>query len=198
MSIPEFGPNPVRVIACGALAREIEVLSQTPALSHISLTCLPAILHNHPDRIPDAVDDAIVKARAEGWDNIFIGYADCGTGGALDKVCEKHGVQRIDGPHCYAFFTGIETFTGWEEHDAFYLTDFLARQFEAFVIKPLKLDKHPELIPMMFGNYNKIVYLEQQPEALVEQKARAAAAYLKLEFHKRPTGLAGLADALRA
>jgi len=188
----------LRVIACGALAHEIEALRATPALAHISLTCLPAILHNHPERIAPAVDDAITKAKADGYQNIFVAYADCGTGGALDTVCERHRVGRIDGPHCYAFYAGLNTFEAWDEYDAFYLTDFLARQFKAFVVDPLKLDQHPDLISMMFGNYIKLVYLEQQRDEALRKKAQEAAEFLGLEYELRVTGFGELTTALEA
>ncbi|MEL6736186.1 MAG: DUF1638 domain-containing protein [Pseudomonadota bacterium] len=188
----------LRVIACGALAREIEALRASPALAHISLTCLPAILHNHPERIAPAVDEAITKAKADGYQNIFVAYADCGTGGALDAVCGRHGVSRIDGPHCYAFYAGLDTFEAWDEYDAFYLTDFLARQFKAFVVDPLKLDQHPDLIAMMFGNYKKLVYLEQQRDQTLRQKAQQAAEFLGLEYELRVTGFGELTTALEA
>ncbi|MEM1040099.1 MAG: DUF1638 domain-containing protein [Pseudomonadota bacterium] len=186
----------LRVIACGALAREIEALRATSALAHISLTCLPAILHNHPERIAPAVDEAITKAKADGYRNIFVAYAECGTGGALDTVCERHGVGRIDGPHCYAFYAGLGTFEAWDEFDAFYLTDFLARQFKAFVVDPLKLDQHPELIAMMFKNYKKLVYLEQQRDDELRRKAQDAAEFLGLEYELRVTGFGELTSAL--
>jgi hypothetical protein len=188
----------VRVVACGALAREILAVCETNKLDHINLTCLPAILHNHPEQIPDAVDKAIVEAKAEGFENIFIAYADCGTGGLLDAVCQKHNVERIAGPHCYSFFWGNEAFEARDEDDiyTFFLTDFLARQFKAFMIDPLKLDKHPELIEMMFGRYKKLVYLEQLYDEELEQKARDAADFLGLAYEKRVTGYGDLTPAL--
>ncbi len=188
----------VRVVACGALAREILAVCETNKLDHIDLTCLPAILHNHPEQIPDAVDKAIVEAKAEGFKNIFIAYADCGTGGQLDAVCQKHNVERIAGPHCYSFFWGNRAFEARDEDDiyTFFLTDFLARQFKAFMIDPLKLDKHPELIEMMFGRYKKLVYLEQLHEDELEQKARDAADFLGLTYEKRVTGYGDLTPAL--
>jgi hypothetical protein len=188
----------VRVVACGALAREILAVCETNKLDHINLTCLPAILHNHPEKIPDAVDKAIVEAKAEGFENIFIAYADCGTGGLLDAVCQKHNVERIAGPHCYSFFWGNEAFEARDEDDiyTFFLTDFLARQFKAFMIDPLKLDKHPELIEMMFGRYKKLVYLEQLYDEELEQKARNAADFLGLSYEKRVTGYGDLTPAL--
>ena len=184
----------IRIIACGAIAAEILAIKEQAGLAKISLECLPAILHNSPDQIPQAVDDAITAAKAEGLDQIFVGYADCGTGGMLDKVCEKHGVSRLDGPHCYSFFSGNEAFSTIteEEFTSFYLTDFLARQFEAFVIKPLGLDRHPELRDSYFGHYEKLVYLAQVEDAELDKKAKAAADILNLEYEKRLTGFGDL------
>ncbi|MDA8870504.1 DUF1638 domain-containing protein [Rhizobiaceae bacterium] len=188
----------LRVIACGALAREVLAISHANQLDHIDLVCLPAILHNHPERIAPAVDVSIAEARAQGYDRVFVAYADCGTGGALDKVCAAHGVERIAGPHCYAFFSGLDAFASLDEIDAFYLTDFLARQFEAFVVAPLKLREHPELIPMMFGHYHSVVYLEQAPDPALLAAARRAAEFLGLAFEHRHTGYGELTDALTA
>jgi hypothetical protein len=140
----------LRVIACGAIAREILAIKEANGLDHLELECLPAIWHVYPEKIAPAMRQKIAEARAEGIERIFIGYAECGTQGQLDKICEEEGVERIAGPHCYAFFTGTEKFLAECEHEfsAFYLTDLITRQFEAFVIEPLKLDKHPELRDM--------------------------------------------------
>ena len=134
-------PQKVLVIACGMLAREVLAVKERLGLAHLDLTCLPAELHFHPDRIPAAIDRAIEKARADGYDDIFIGYADCGTGGLLDKVLEKHGVARLAGPHCFAFYQGEAAFAAVADADitAFYMTDFLCRQFDAFFVRPLGL-----------------------------------------------------------
>ncbi len=190
----------VLVIACGALAREIGDIVEANGLDHIALTCLPAILHNHPQKIPDAVRAAIREARAAGYRRIAIGYADCGTGGLLDKVCKEEGVERIAGPHCYAFYWGNNAFAKRAEDDidAFFLTDFLARQFESFVIEPLGLDRHPELRDMYFGNYRRLIFLQQTEDAELETKARAAAERLGLAFEKRVTGMGDLAGFLKA
>jgi hypothetical protein len=188
----------VRVIACGAIAREILAVCAANGLSHIDLICLPAIWHVYPKKIGPGMRSAIADARREGFTRIFIAYAECGTQGELDKICEEEGVSRIEGPHCYAFFTGNTKFMAGTETEisAFYLTDFLARQFEAFVIEPLKLDKHPELRGMVFGNYTKIVYLAQTEDAALQEKARWAANYLGLEYEYRFTGYGDLAGAL--
>lgn len=156
----ELGSGRVLLIACGALAREIVALQSAGHWTHLTLRCLPAILHNTPQDIPSRVRTAIRQGRADGFQTILIGYADCGTGGLLDEVCEGEGVERIQGPHCYAFFDGLEAFAARAEEGmgAFFLTDFLARQFDAFVTKPLGLDRHPELRDMYFAHYDRLVY----------------------------------------
>ncbi|MEO1155551.1 MAG: DUF1638 domain-containing protein, partial [Pseudomonadota bacterium] len=136
----------VLLLACGALAREILALIEANGWTHLTLACLPAILHNTPDDIPDAVEAAIRKHR-DAYDTIFVVYADCGTGGRLQTLCDRLGVAMIEGPHCYSFFEGNEAFAARSSDDmtAFFLTDFLVRQFDAFVTRPLGLDRHPEL-----------------------------------------------------
>ncbi|MCD2173288.1 DUF1638 domain-containing protein [Rhizobium sp. C4] len=188
----------VKVIACGALAREIIAVCEANRLDHVELTCLPAIWHVYPDRIAPALRDKIAEARAEGIERIFIGYAECGTRGEIDKICAEEGIERIGGPHCYAFYTGVDKFLAEcaEEITAFYLTDLIARQFEAFVIEPLKLDKHPELIQMVFGNYEKIVYLAQTEDEDLQAKAKWAADYLGLAYEYRFTGYGDLTPAI--
>lgn len=187
------------VIACGAIAREVLAVRQTNALDHVDLTCLPAIWHVQPNKIAPAIREEIRKVREKGYRRIFIGYAECGTQGELDKICAEEGVERIAGPHCYAFFTGNDTFMARidEEFTAFYLTDLITRQFEAFVIEPLKLEQHPELRDMIFGNYTKVVYLAQTEDAELQAKARWAADYLKLDYEYRFTGYGDLVPALQ-
>lgn len=189
----------LRIIACGAIAREIIAVCAANRLDHISLTCLPAILHNHPDRIPGEIEREISEARNDGFAEILVGYADCGTGGLLDAVCEKHGVHRLEGPHCYSFFTGNDAFAaqGDANMTSFFLTDFLARQFDAFVTRPLGLDRHPELREMYFGNYEKLVYLAQTDDVELDRRAQAAAGQLNLAYERRFTGLGDLANELK-
>lgn len=181
------------LVACGALAREILALKRLNGWDHIDLTCLPAILHNHPDRITAAVREAVGRHRAD-YDRVAVVYADCGTGGTLQAACAEMGVEMIAGPHCYAFFDGLERFEARDEITAFYLTDFLARQFEAFVWTPLGLDRHPELREMYFGNYDRLVYLAQTEDPALTEKARACAEKLGLAFERRYTGYGELAD----
>lgn len=186
----------VLVIACGALAREILAL-RDQGFGHLDLHCLPAILHNSPQDIPAAVE-AAVRARREGYGQVFVAYADCGTGGDLARLCARLGVRMIEGPHCYAFFEGLSAFAAHGEIDAFYLTDFLARQFDAFVTRPLGLDRHPELRDTYFAQYKTLVYLAQTEDPALEAAARTAADQLGLRYERRFTGLAPFADALRA
>lgn len=188
----------VRVIACGAIARETIAVCKINKLDHVDLVCLPAIWHVYPDKIAPAMRVAIREARAEGFERIFIGYAECGTHGELDRICQEEGVERIGGPHCYSFFSGTEAFASISETEftAFYLTDLLARQFKSFVIKPMKFDKHPELIQMVFGNYTKIVYLAQTEDDELQNKAKWAADFLGLDYEYRFTGYGDLTKAL--
>lgn len=192
--------EPVRVIACGAIAREVLTICRLNKLDHVDLVCLPAIWHVYPKKIAPAMRAAIKAARDDGFQQIFIGYAECGTQGELDNICKEEGVERIGGPHCYAFFSGAEAFSAVSENEvtAFYLTDLLARQFDAFVIKTMKFDKHPELIKMMFGNYTKIVYLAQTEDAELQRKAKWAADYLGLDYEYRFTGYGDLTASIVA
>lgn len=191
-------PRKLRVIACGMLAREVLAVKEQLGLDHLDLKCLPAEFHFHPDRIPAAMEAAIAEARAEGFDEIFAGYGDCGTGGMLDRVLEKHGVERIAGPHCFAFYQGNAAFEASGDGDmlAFYMTDFLCRQFEAFFIRPLGLDRHPELAKDYFGNYEKLIYLAQTEDQALDKVAEKAARMLGLAYERRATGYGDLATAL--
>jgi Protein of unknown function (DUF1638) len=193
-----IAPPRTLLIACGALAREVLALIRLNGWSHMELACLPAHLHNTPQRIPEAVRAKIRAARRD-YQRILVLYGDCGTGGVLDDVLAGEGVERIPGPHCYAFYSGLDAFLAQAEADpaCFYLTDYLARHFERLVIQGLGLDRHPELLPLYFGNYEKLVYLAQLPDPQLEQQAKAAALRLGLAYEHRPTGYGGLQDFLR-
>ena len=192
------GRGKVLLLACGALAHEIVALKRLNGWDHLDLHCLPAILHNSPEKIPDAVGAAVEKHR-DGYDEVFVVYADCGTGGLLAERCEDLGVQMMRGPHCYSFFEGNDAFAAHDDEiTAFYLTDFLVRQFDAFVTRPLGLDRHPELRDMYFGNYTKLVYQAQIDDPELVEKAKACAAFLKLDFELRRTGYGDLETELGA
>jgi hypothetical protein len=185
----------VLLLACGALAHEILALKRLNGWDHLDLACLPAILHNRPGRIPAAVAEAVARHRAL-YDKVFVVYADCGTGGALQRVCSELGVDMLPGPHCYSFFEGNAAFAERDEIDAFYLTDFLARQFDAFVWRPLGLDRHPGLRDAYFGNYRKLVYLAQTDDPGLTASARSCADRLGLAFERRFTGMGMLGGLL--
>lgn len=187
----------VLVIACGALAREIIAIRKANKLDHVDLTCLPAQLHNTPDKIPDEVRRTILM-NSDVYSDILVAYGDCGTGGLLDKVLEETGARRIAGAHCYAFFTGLENFDQLEEDQlgTFYLTDFLARHFQTMVIEPLGLDWHPHLRDMYFGHYTRVLYLAQTDDPDLEEAARRAADRLGLAFEVKRTGYGLLAPFL--
>jgi len=187
----------ILLIACGALAREILALKRLNGWDHMDLQCLPAKLHLYPDRIPQAVEQAVTDNR-DSYDRLFVVYADCGTGGLLQAKCAELGVEMVDGPHCYSFFEGNAAFAahGDEDITAFYLTDFLVKQFYAFVWKPMGLDRHPELRDMMFGNYTKLVYQAQTDDPALRAKAEDCAERLGLAYEYRFTGYGDLATAL--
>ncbi len=189
------GRGRILLIACGALAREILDLKVLNGWTHMDLTCLPAILHNHPDKITQAVRDAVMRHR-ESYDTIHVLYGDCGTGGQLQAACAEMGVEMLPGPHCYSFFEGVSTFAARDEIAAFYLTDFLVRQFDAFVWEPLGLDRHPELREMYFGNYEMLVYQAQTDDPALTALAREHADRLGLAFERRLTGYGDLESAM--
>lgn len=190
------GKGRVLMIACGALAREILAIRDANGWTHLDLTCLPAILHNTPDRIVPAIRSA-VEAHRDSYESIFVAYADCGTGGLLETACRDLGVEMIAGPHCYSFFEGNAAFAARDELTAFYLTDFLVRQFDAFVWKPLGLDRHPDLRDMYFGHYTTLVYQAQTDDAALTATAQRCAERLGLAFERRFTGYGDLAAHMR-
>lgn len=191
------GQGRVLLVACGALAHEILALKRANGWTHLDLQCLPAILHNHPDRIPAAVEAAVTSHRSH-YARIFVVYADCGTGGQLRALCRRLGVDMVEGPHCYSFFEGNAAFAARAEDEfrAFYLTDFLVRQFDAFVWEPLGLDRHPELRDSYFGHYEKLVFQAQTDDADLTAQAKDCAQRLGLAFERRFTGYGDLATAL--
>jgi hypothetical protein len=193
--LPPARAGRVLLIACGALAREILDVKATNGWDHLDLACLPAILHNTPDRITAAVEVAVLEHR-DAYDEVFVVYADCGTGGLLKAKCAELGVGMVDGPHCYSFFEGNAAFAARGEMTSFYLTDFLVRQFDAFVWKPLGLDRHPQLRDMYFKNYTTLVYQAQTDDPDLDVRARDCAARLGLDYERRFTGYGDLTPAL--
>jgi len=197
-------PNrPPLVIGSGALAEELVELTRRAGLAAMDVACLPASLHNRPEQLPAKIAARLRRARAEGYDRIFVAYADCGTGGLLDRMLETEpaaaGVARLEGAHCYEVYAGRAAFATLHDQEpgTFYLTDYLARNFERLVVRGLGLDRHPELLPLYFGNYRRLVFLAQTEDAALTARAGAAAARLGgLAFERRFVGLGELAPAL--
>ncbi len=189
------GEGRVLLLACGALGREIVDLVEANHWSAFDIQCLPAKWHNTPELIVPALREKIRANRGK-YETLYVLYGDCGTGGLLDAMLAEEGVERIEGPHCYSFFSGNAKFqeTADEDVTAFFLTDYLARHFEKLVWQGLGLDRHPELLPAYFGNYTKIVYLAQTKDEAIEAKAKAAADKLGLGYEYRFTGYGELAS----
>jgi Protein of unknown function (DUF1638) len=189
----------VLVVACGAIAREVLAVIRLNGWTHVTLQCLPGKLHNTPREIAGKVDAKLTEAEASGsYGAMFVAYGDCGTAGALDVVCAAHGVERLPGDHCYGFFAGVDAFAAMHENNpfTFYLTDFLCKHFDRLVVRGLKLDTHPELLPMVFGNYRRLVYLSQVDDPALVEQGRAAAAFLGLTFEHRSGGYGDLQPSL--
>jgi hypothetical protein len=193
------GQGKILLLACGALGREIVDLIERNRWTAFDLQCLPAKWHNTPDRIVPALREKIREAKPR-YQSIFVLYGDCGTGGQIDTLLAEEGVDRLEGPHCYAFFSGNETFarTADEDVTAFFLTDYLARHFDKLIWEGLGLDRHPELLPLYFGNYTKIVFLAQTRNEDLAKKAMEAAKRLGLAYEYRFTGYGELERDLKA
>lgn len=189
----------VLVIACGALAREIAALKRHHGWDFLHMQCIDARLHNRPALIPGRVREKI-RQNADRYDRIYVAYADCGTGGSLDKVLEEEGVERLPGAHCYQFFAGAERFDAIADAvpGTFYLTDFLARNFDKLVIRPLGLDTHPELRSAYFGNYCRLMFISQTHDPELVEMAQRAAERLDLEYCQLHSGYGGLEQGLKA
>ena len=182
------------VIGCGALAEELSALKRANQWTALDIKCLDAALHNRPERIADRLESLLAQHYAE-YTNILIAYADCGTGGAVDRVAQQFNAQRLPGAHCYEFYATSPVFAALAEAEpgTFYLTDFLVRHFDRLVIEEMKLDEHPELEEMLFGRYRKVVYLAQGDSSELLDQAERAAARLKLPLEVVTTGYGLLA-----
>jgi hypothetical protein len=186
----------VLVVGCGALARELLEVVRMNQLRNVEVECLPAILHNRPERIPDAVRSRIESA--SGYDTIYVAYGDCGTGGRLDAVLDELGVERLPGAHCYQFFAGLAAFDEMQSQEigTLYLTDYLARHFDRLIWKGLGLDRYPDLLADYFGHYTRVLHLAQTDDHQRESDARAAAGRLGLRYERRFVGYGEMEPAI--
>jgi hypothetical protein len=181
------------------LAKELVTLVKVNELDGVDIECLPAKLHNTPQFITEAVERKL-DAAAGRYAKVFVGYADCGTGGLLDAMLERRGVERLPGAHCYEFFSGSELFARLHDREpgTFYLTDFLTKHFDRLMWQGLGLDRWPHLRDDYFRNYRRLVYLSQLDDAKLVDQAREAAARLQLEFEHIHVGYGDLATSLFA
>jgi hypothetical protein len=190
---------PTLLIACGALAREIVALRRANGWSAFDVRCLPAELHNRPERIAPAVR-AVIEENRTHYAQMFVVYGECGTGGQLDALLRAEGIERLPGAHCYEFFATPQVFAALSDAEpgTFYLTDFLLKNFERFVVRALGLDRHPELAGEYFRNYRKLVYLSQLPRPAAIDAARQIAHRFGFVFEHRFTGYGELGTRLTA
>ena len=189
----------ILILACGALAKEISSLIRLNGWSHLKTKYLPSILHNTPEKITEQLRMVLQSSQTK-FSKIFIGYADCGTGGKIDSLLDEFDVQRLPGAHCYEFFTGKQTFAEImeEEIGSYFLTDFLVKAFEKLVWQGMKIDRHPELLPIYFKHYKKLVYLAQSENLELQTQAHEIAERLGLVYEKRVTGYGELEHSLTA
>ncbi|MEO0369554.1 MAG: DUF1638 domain-containing protein [Pseudomonadota bacterium] len=207
MKEPSVQTNPVfqrprrLVLACGALIHEMmALLNQNPEIkADTKVHCLPAKLHNTPQFIGQRVDEYLAE-NAHQYDEILIGYGDCGTGGELDRVLDKYNAQRIPGAHCYEFFAGSEVFFDLAEQElgTLYLTDYLVKNFQRLIIEGLGIDRYPELFEAYFKHYKKIVYLAQTDNTELQRMAKEYADDFGWVYEYRFTDIGGLKPILGA
>jgi hypothetical protein len=184
------------LVACGALAREVLALIKKHGWE-VDLLALPSLLHNSPERIPGAVLERIRKARAE-YERVIVVYGDCGTGGMLDRMLAKEGVERVAGPHCYEMYAdGKFNQIMADAPGTFFLTDYLVQSFDHLVLEGLGIDRHPELRDEYFANYTRVVYLAQRQEPALQERARWAAQSLGLPLEIHQTGYGELETRLK-
>src|SRR3954451_15704758 len=189
------------VIACGALASELRAVLRAQSLADaVEVTYLPANLHNRPERIVPELEPLLEQAAAQGR-SVFIGYADCGTGGALDALLERHPeATRLPGDHCYEFFSGTQAFEAMHEEElgTFFLTDFLAKHFDALLWQGLGLDRRSTLLDLYLGTYTRVVLISPATDESIVTRDRQASGRLGLEFENRHVGLEPFSAAVTA
>lgn len=185
----------IAVVACGAIATHISNIASRENFN-LTIYPLPPLLHNHPEKIAGEVEAKIAEIKSK-HEKIAIAYSDCGTYGALDKVIEKYGIQRLGGDHCYDVFAGRQKVTELTTSGTYFFTDYLVKSFHRSVVVELGLDRHPELIDDYFRNYSKVVWLAQNPTEELTVAAEAAADLMKLPLEIDVVGESGLLDELK-
>ena len=184
------------LIVCGALAREVLALKAKHGWE-ADVLGVPSLLHNTPERIPEAVLKRIRQARQD-YERVIVVYGDCGTGGLLDRMLAQEGVTRVAGPHCYEMYAdGTFDKLMAEAPGTFFLTDYLVQSFDHLVLEGLGLDRHPELRDEYFKNYTRVVYLAQRDDPALLARASCAAGQLDLPMVVQPTGYGKLETRLQ-
>lgn len=158
---------------------------------------LPPLLHNRPRLIAGEVR-ALATSLADRYASVAVGYADCGSYGALDAVCAELGLRRLPGLHCYDLYDGEAALAARldDEPGTYLLTDFLVRSFDRTVVRELGLDRWPELREDYFAHYTRVVWLAQRPDARLRVLAEQAAGILGLPLTIVPTGTGRMEAAL--
>ena len=187
----------ILIIECGAIAHEVSEIIELNNWDNVRLQCLNAELHNTPKILPRKIKEAI-DSNINDYSKIFLAYADCGTGGLIDLLLKDYDIERLEGAHCYEFYSGSSVFKELSEKEigTFYLTDFLVKNFDRLVIEGLGIQKYPSLKEDYFRNYKNVVYLAQLQDNVLESKARECADYLNLEFSVHFTGIKNLGNQL--
>jgi len=186
------------LVICGALGRDVKDIITRRGWD-VDVYGVSALLHLYPSRIVDELRDKLRELRPR-YKNLVVVYGECGTTGKLEPVLEETGAVRLRGPHCYEMYAGERRFKEVTESKpgTFFLTDWLVRNFDRAVVKGLGLDRDPELKPMLFGNYEAVLYLRQVPNPRLAEKAGEIAAYLGLPLEIEDVGLGELEERLAA
>jgi Protein of unknown function (DUF1638) len=186
------------LVICGALGREVKEIIDRRQWD-VDVYGVSALLHLYPARIVDELRVKLHTLRPK-YEKLVVVYGECGMNGRLDSLLEEVGAARLRGPHCYEMYAGEERFQEIAEKrpGTFFLTDWLVRNFDRAVVRGLGLDRHPDLKPMLFGNYETVLYLRQAPHPHLADKAREIAAYLQLPLQIEDVGLGALETRLAA
>ena len=183
-------------VICGALGKEVKDIVDRRGWD-VDIYGVSALLHLYPNRIVDELREKLHALRPR-YDHLVVVYGDCGMNGKLEPILDEIGAARVKGPHCYEMLAGAELFerVSEERPGTFFLTDWLVRNFERAVVRGLGLDRHPDLIPVLFGNYDAVLYLRQMPNPRLAAKAQEIAAYLGLPLEINDVGLGELESRL--
>jgi len=193
---PRRGEASTAFVICGALGKEVKDIVDRRGWD-VDIYGVSALLHLYPNRIVDELREKLHELRPR-YEQLVVVYGDCGMNGKLEPILDEVGASRIKGPHCYEMLAGAELFerVSEERPGTFFLTDWLVRNFERAVVRGLGLDRHPDLIPMLFGNYDAVLYLRQVPNPRLAAKAEEIATYLGLPLEINDVGLGELESRL--